>query len=56
MNAKEKQTKFIKLHLKPFLKSRDYKNSNQTWWKDRGDFYNVMGLPVSRVVKALGNY
>ena len=44
MNAKEKQTKFIKLHLKPFLKSRDYKNSNQTWWKDRGDFYNVINL------------
>ena len=44
MNAKEKHTKFIKLHLKPFLKSRDYKNSNQTWWKDRGDFYNVINL------------
>ena len=44
MNAKEKQTEFIKLHLKPFLKSRDYKNSNQTWWKDRGDFYNVINL------------
>ena len=44
MNAKEKQTEFIKLYLKPFLKNRDYKNSNQTWWKDRGDFYNVINL------------
>lgn len=44
MNAKEKQTEFIKLHLKHFLKSRDYKNSNQTWWKNRGDFYNVINL------------
>ena len=44
MNAKEKQTEFIKLHLKPYLKNHGYKNSNQTWWKDRGDFYNVINL------------
>jgi len=44
MNAKEKQIEFIKLHLKPFLKNNDYKTSNQTWWKDRGDFYNVINL------------
>lgn len=44
MDAQEKRIEFIKFHLKPFLKNRGFKNSNQTWWKDRGDFYNVINF------------
>ena len=44
MTAKEKQTEFIKTYLKPTLKQNGYKTSGQTWWKDKGDFFNVINL------------
>jgi hypothetical protein len=44
MTAKEKQTEFIKTHLKPILKAQGYQTSGQTWWKDKGDFFNVINL------------
>ena len=44
MTAKEKQKKFIKTYLKPKLKEWGYKTSGQTWWKDKGDFFNVINL------------
>ena len=44
MNAKEKQTQFIKNYLKPTLKKSGYLTSGQTWWKDKGDFFNVINL------------
>jgi len=44
MNAKEKQTQFIKNFLKPTLKKSGYLTSGQTWWKDKGDFFNVINL------------
>ena len=44
MTAKEKQTEFIKTYLKPTLKQNGYQTSGQTWWKDKGDFFNVINL------------
>ena len=44
MTAKEKQTLFIKTYLKTTLKTFGYQTSGQTWWKDKGDFYNVINL------------
>ncbi len=44
MTAKEKQTVFIKTFLKPTLKQNGYMTSGQTWWKDKGDFFNVINL------------
>ncbi len=44
MTAKEKQTEFIKSYLKPTLKRFGYQTSGQTWWKDRGDFFDVINL------------
>lgn len=44
MTAKEKQTQFIKNYLKPTLKKFGYMTSGQTWWKDKGDFFNVINL------------
>ena len=44
MTAKEKQTYFIKTFLKPTLKTFGYQTSGQTWWKDKGDFFNVINL------------
>ncbi|RTL56146.1 MAG: DUF4304 domain-containing protein [Sphingobacteriales bacterium] len=44
MTAKEKQTAFIKTYLKPVLKIHGYSNSGQTWWKDKGDFFNIINL------------
>jgi hypothetical protein len=44
MTAKEKQTEFIKSYLKPTLKQNGYQTSGQTWWKDKGDFFNVINL------------
>jgi hypothetical protein len=44
MTAKEKQTEFIKSYLKPTLKQFGYQTSGQTWWKDKGDFFNVINL------------
>lgn len=44
MTAKEKQTEFIKSYLKPTLKGFGYQTSGQTWWKDKGDFFNVINL------------
>ncbi|MDQ6482139.1 DUF4304 domain-containing protein [Dyadobacter sp. LHD-138] len=44
MTAKEKQTQFIKNYLKPTLKKSGYMTSGQTWWKDKGDFFNVINL------------
>lgn len=44
MTAKEKQTAFIKTYLKPTLKLHSYSTSGQTWWKDKGDFFNIINL------------
>lgn len=44
MTAKEKQTAFIKTYLKPVLKLHGYSISGQTWWKDKGEFFNVINL------------
>jgi hypothetical protein len=44
MTAKEKQIKFIKLYLKPILKQNGYQTAGQTWWKDKGEFFNVINL------------
>ena len=44
MTAKEKQTEFIKSYLKPTLRQNGYQTSGQTWWKDKGDFFNVINL------------
>lgn len=44
MNAKEKQTAFIKTYLKPALKQYGYLTSGNTWWKDRDDFYIIINL------------
>lgn len=44
MTAKEKQTEFIKSYLKPTLKQYGYQTSGQTWWKDKGVFFNVINL------------
>lgn len=44
MTAKEKQADFIKTYLKPTLKTYGYQTSGQTWWKDKGDFFNVINL------------
>lgn len=44
MTAKEKQTEFIKSYLKPTLKQNGYQTSGQTWWKDKGEFFNVINL------------
>ncbi|WP_439879776.1 DUF4304 domain-containing protein [Pontibacter sp. MBLB2868] len=44
MTAKEKQKEFIKTYLKPTLKEWGYQTSGQTWWKDKGEFFNVINL------------
>lgn len=44
MTAKEKQKEFIGTYLKPKLKEWGYLTTGQTWWKDRGDFFNVINL------------
>jgi hypothetical protein len=44
MTAKEIQTEFIKSYLKPTLKQFGYQSSGQTWWKNKGDFFNVINL------------
>ena len=44
MTAKDKQKEFIKTFLKPKLKEWGYQTSGQTWWKDKGDFFNVINL------------
>jgi hypothetical protein len=44
MTAKEKQAAFIKHYLKPALKSHEYLTSAQTWWKDKGEFFNIINL------------
>jgi hypothetical protein len=44
MTAKEKQTALIKTYLKPALKLHGYSTSGQTWWKDKGDFFNIINL------------
>jgi hypothetical protein len=44
MTAKEKQTEFIKSYLKPTLNQFGYQTSGQTWWKDKGDFFDVINL------------
>ncbi len=44
MTAKEKQKEFIKVYLKPNLKKWGYLTSGQTWWKDKGQFFNVINL------------
>ncbi len=42
MTAKDKQKEFIKIYLKPKLKEWGYHTAGQTWWKDKGDFFNVI--------------
>lgn len=44
MTAKEKQKEFIRTYLKPTLKNWGYQTAGQTWWKDKGDFFNVINL------------
>ena len=44
MTAKEKQAYIIKIYLKPTLKTFGYQTSGQTWWKDKGDFFNFINL------------
>lgn len=44
MNAKEKQKEFVKVYLKPTLKKSGYRTSGLTWWKDKGNFFNVINL------------
>ncbi len=44
MTAKDKQKEFIKIYLKPKLKEWGYHTAGQTWWKDKGDFFNVINL------------
>ena len=44
MTAKEKQTQFIKTYLKPTLKKFGYQTNGQTWWIDKGDFFNLINL------------
>jgi hypothetical protein len=44
MTAKEKQIEFVKTYLKPILKIHGYQSSGNTWWKDKGDFFNVINL------------
>ena len=44
MTAKDKQTDFIKFFLKPTLKEWGYQTSGLTWWKDKGEFFNVINL------------
>jgi hypothetical protein len=44
MTAKDKQKEFIKSYLKPKLKEWGYLTSGQNWWKDKGDFFNVINL------------
>jgi hypothetical protein len=44
MDAKEKQSIFIKTYLKSTLKQHKYLTSGQTWWKDHGDFYVIINL------------
>lgn len=48
MNAKEKQTEFIKGYLKPKLKDEGFGTSGQTWWKNKGDFFIVINLQNSQ--------
>ena len=44
MTAKEKQTEFIKLYLKPTLKQIGYQSNGQTWWRNQGDFFVIINL------------
>ncbi len=44
MTAKEKQSQFIKLYLRPTLKQNGYQNSGQTWWRDQGNFFIIINL------------
>jgi len=44
MTAKEKQLEFIKTCLKPTIKQFGYQTSGQTWWKDKGGFFNVVNI------------
>ncbi|WP_149275079.1 DUF4304 domain-containing protein [Pareuzebyella sediminis] len=44
MTAKDKQREFIKAVLKPKLKEWGYQTSGQTWWQDKGEFFNVINL------------
>lgn len=44
MTAKDKQISFIRTSLKPLLKTHGYATSSQTWWKDKGEFFDVINL------------
>ena len=48
MNAKEKQTEFIKDYLKPKLKAEGYGTTGQTWWKNKEEFFIVINLQNSQ--------
>jgi len=56
MTAKEKQAEFIKNYLKPILKDHGYLVSGQTWWKDKGDFFNVINLQSYSWNSKLSNF
>ncbi|MDQ6472322.1 DUF4304 domain-containing protein [Flavobacterium sp. LHD-80] len=48
MNAKEKQSEFVKIYLKPTLKNFGYQTSGNTWWKNKGDFFIIINLQNSQ--------
>ena len=48
MNAKEKQTEFIKGYLKPKLKENGFRTSGNNWWKLYDDFFILINLQNSQ--------
>ena len=42
MNAKEKQKEILKSYLKPTLKKNGFLTSGNTWWRDKGEFFDVV--------------
>lgn len=48
MNAKEKQKELITRYLKPTLKQKGFLTSGNTWWRDKGDFFDVIDLQNSQ--------
>jgi len=48
MNAKEKQTEFIKSYLKPKLKENGFRTSGNNWWKLYDDFFILINLQNSQ--------
>ncbi|RRQ47900.1 DUF4304 domain-containing protein [Maribacter algicola] len=48
MNAKEKQTEFIKSYLKPKLKENGFRTSGNNWWKLNDNFFILINLQNSQ--------